>query len=307
MSLIPIRIPRTTKPSLGTPIDWTNPLTQGIVAVNGGHVFETLTGKVGSMSAPDTVDQTNNNLSLTASNWAFDATSRIPNRETISFLGVLNDTSAVISTGTSTANVGFATNPTDYNKGALVFRRDYSTVYKAKINNGTTTITGSTITGNKSFVACLTAAPSDINFYINGKLEGNATVTINLSVIGCYLSTPFCHQLGVWYNRTLSPAEIASLSANPWQIYEPWITWGEAASTAIPATGHNLYTLVGGELKQFTAFKALIDGTVKDLTLYTLVGGIVKPLTTAEAINAFLREDARYILREDGTRFAREA
>jgi len=31
MALVPIRIPRTSKPPLGTPIDWSNPLVRGLL------------------------------------------------------------------------------------------------------------------------------------------------------------------------------------------------------------------------------------------------------------------------------------
>jgi len=317
MALIPIRIPRTTKPSLSTPIDWGNPLAQGLVGAwafnegSGTKTFDAVSGITGvKQGATSWHPEGIRNSGGTPAGIIFASGVANPQAASTMFCaGSFTDFSAIRTIGVLGAHslVIQANGTLKYGVStSLTYPSVYSTALTGVVSSCAGTFGG--VGGTHDiYVNGLAAKASQVAG--TGIIGGGPSGAIGCASSGNAYAQVFNGIISVvlFFSRALSPSEIASLSANPWQIYEPEITWGEATSTSIPATGHNLYTLVGGELKQFTAFKALIDGTVKDLTLYTLVGGIVKPLTTAEAINAFLREDAGYILREDGTRFAREA
>jgi len=314
MAIKPIRIPHTTKPPVGTPLDWSNPLAQGLVGVwafNEGVGSSAFSGSGGVASLLNPLWSPHGLLfNRDTSKYA---TAPVPSSTAYSVFSIqAHDGTAnirsVMDQDDGTSNRVFQSRIETTSKPGFIAFNTAGSAFVVTADNA--------VNANTLFTQCVTAAGTNLSLWSDGAVK-TGTLTGTLKGLSGSIPVYFGRRVTISqsfggliqfvsiYNRALSPSEIASLSANPWQVYEPVIVWVESATP--PEGGSSLYTLINGELKQFTAFKALIDGTVKDLTLYTLVGGIVKPLTTAEAINAFLREDARYILREDGTRFAREA
>jgi len=129
----------------------------------------------------------------------------------------------------------------DFNTYASRFRiqlfENESTVCFVAGDNSDVTVRSPIVLGNNYCFALSHRNGSPISGYLNGKLIGNSnnvtipalstdkglTIGASYEDIRYYSDTLIDNTL--IYNRILSPQEIASLSANPWQIYEPEIVW----------------------------------------------------------------------------------
>lgn len=242
MPLIPIQIPWTTKPPLGTPIDWSNPLTQGLVGAwafnegGGAKVLNNVNQELalfdhsGVMSwSPEgmgIVGYTGLDFGLAINGpltWGF--TCNVDNIRNINLNNVTEEGSAIV------------------------------------LDNGGQKILMKVASGYSSYVywyfpqyavgktySFLFTSPgpgsnaSDIRCYVDGLLlpiwiSGGtvpAAGSIGMGASGIYYTEGRKTNSLFALDRILSLSEIQSLSANPWQIYQPQTIW---VSTAVASAG----------------------------------------------------------------------
>lgn len=104
-------------------------------------------------------------------------------------------------------------------------------------NFNTITSSGVVLPLNTPTTIAFISIPGWKSLYINGRLDGGSSSTASgvirpqtepIAFLGRYNSTADYAggiQYFLIYNRALSPAEIASISANPWQVFEPELLW----------------------------------------------------------------------------------
>lgn len=258
MALVPVRITRTSKPPVGTPIDWGNPLTQGLVGAwafnegGGRSAFNAVNGLVGTLGTTEQL--TNRGLTNDATVNTGGAFSPSPswmvNNCPYSFITEVS----MIATGSFNVIGGFVAGSAGFvlwgnSAGAITLKHSGLTTDRLATSNSIPQITNNTPV---KIAAIFDGANRLI--YTDGKLKSSASTT------GTYVAptTAFglggtnggnlngmngCMNYSYLYSRALSPTEIASLSANPWQIYQPEITW----------------VTVGGGVESFTGTYAAIQ------------------------------------------------
>ena len=236
MALVPLRITRTTKPPLGTPIDWSNPLAQGLV---GAWAFNE-----GGGAPVDSVSAKRLTCSTVPAYSAGDIV-RIQNTDTIyaTFANLSISECTVITCIRQTTNINTAIFAGFY--GSVVgqqfmVRRSYSN-YPILSSSNADRITGSTnlsvINTFYTHVITNSVKANQQTMFCNGVLQGVATFSYNSLAYDTFQPAG-CNSGSItgwgWngftkytylYNRALSAAEIASISANPWQLYEPETLW----------------------------------------------------------------------------------
>jgi hypothetical protein len=269
MALVPIYIPRTTRPPLGTPIDWSNPLAEGLVGLypfnetGGAKLFD---GNNGQSSGTITAG--------TASVWSpsgyqFDGSSAakidcgntpdLANIRPITIVALINPTAIAATNFIVAKDSGGGT---DYGAwrlqlnttAAIEFSRTETTSLDVKSSNN------SIVVGKWSTVAATwdgSINASGVHLYCNGK-ETTYITTTSASSISVDRATPllignrtvggraFNGSMGFVgiFNRVLSQPEIQTLYSNPWQIYEPEIVWVDlGAGVAGGATFLPIWTM----------------------------------------------------------------
>ena len=239
MAFFPLRIPSTSKPPLGTPIDWSNPLAQGLTEVlayneAGGKI---LFGASGKSSA----------INSTYGSWAGEGYNHngqagyvtlpsdpVAGKTEFTLFRTVASPTTDMSIGIMGAWAG------DTNQSILVFTgSDNSTRVRIRTGGSTNAdiFSSLTIQDSKFHSIAITLKNATLKIYIDGKETASAAVTAG-AVGMC--TGPF--ELGryaqadstcageystvyISSDRALAAAEIAALSANPWQIYEPEIMW----------------------------------------------------------------------------------
>lgn len=126
---------------------------------------------------------------------------------------------------------GYTTNISARVQGAIVGANDI-------VSSGGLTLSTFGVTASSS--------ANSVSFYRNG-IKGNSAawaasgVFSTVNILGDAVRTYNQGLSGDAYfififSRALSPAEIASLSANPWQVYEPEVVWVEVGASGSPDT-----------------------------------------------------------------------
>lgn len=249
MPLVPIRIPRTSKPPLGTPIDWSNPLAQGLVGAwafneGAGNTAYNPAGRPLLLNSGAVLDSVT--AKFDASN-DYGVVSAIPQTAdmTVVYQGKINgyaNNNAQLCESSSDSNGGNAFYIRPNGGGSATGR--YAVGYIGP--SGSLQVSFPRPTNDHTAVVVLTRL--QISAYFNGvaqpanthaspaysSLNGTQPLYFNSRggaalFLGCSIN---CFYI---FSRALSPAEIASLSANPWQIYEPEIIWVEVGSGASAA------------------------------------------------------------------------
>jgi hypothetical protein len=251
MAFVPIYIPWTTKPPVGTPIDWSNSLTQGLVVAEafnerGGVPSNSVTGAKGSLTnapwAPTGVDTHVGQATIGA----------VPSLDIANCISVISEVvwdgtalsySRIFSKGLS--GIRFELRPNLFISVSRVGGDMYMQA------------TGATATAGAPCVVAGTISKLDFSAHLYKNGVAVSTGVINVSsgafndtsanVPAVSLSSyPFpgvINCLFVW-NRILSPVEVASLSANPWQIYQPQVMWVNTGDATVSGnTGASTSTL----------------------------------------------------------------
>ena len=231
MAFVPIRIPRTTKPPLGTPIDWSNPLVQGLVGAwafnegGGAEAFNTVTGK----STPLYVSEFFGPNGLASMGNIGASTESIVLGNDFTILSIQKEATAYGAALGLANSSGLRWTSVE---GGTTFR------FLNRDPDGTTLIDLQPATGGGTSNTWITLASvmksTTGSLYRDGKFLSSTVGSIsvagnvawNVSLLGGS-GRNITGSVGYIYlfNRALSPAEIAALSANPWQIYEPEIMW----------------------------------------------------------------------------------
>lgn len=312
MPLIPVRIPRSTRPPIGTLVDSGNPLAQ---ALRGAWPLNESGGNAAANAASGIVADASPTV------WASVGVQRLRGPYTL-------------KTSAQTFVVRFKTGSsvTSYQQ-LMGFGGRY-------LNNGDFTCVGLRIKGG-NLHGIASPASSDVNWYnnlltpvavdtrytaafvlrgwgantvgelwLNGSLLSTYTYTAGNYGIG---TDPIC--LGMYanatgsttdalftgtidaachYGRALDAAEIVALSTNPWQIYEPETIWIPAGSGA---TYTENLTALGESYASVTDIATFVDAAEAIITAGVSVSDTVQMieavLTTAEAADTVSDTAAR--------------
>jgi len=275
MALVPLRIDRTSKPPLGTPLrsdgHW------GVQGLVGGWALNEGTGK----TAFDGVGHNNGVVSGTAANigplgYYNDGTNAggmcqtksgalLGGLATSTVLAIINTTAATAAVETPETAIGSGGNAI-YSERAAIGNDIYKlslaypsagenasnlTVEFTYRNDGGTLLQRRMLAPNANngadHIVALTKNGTAHRVYFNGVAGPNTTAFGSSSTafsnagLGCVIGNDLGGgakaawngfiRLVLLYSRALSPVEIASLSANPWQAYEPEIVWVEVGGT----------------------------------------------------------------------------
>lgn len=238
MALIPIKITRTSKPPVGTPIrsdgHWS---VQGLSSAWAINEF-----------AGTAITSSNNTVApLVNTSWSGDGLLCQTNTKIDTGLNLVGDTAITVIAGCIFTGLA----------GSLrIFGNYASSVYSILLavsagapykmrslittTGGSSSLTGNTVLVNgKPYVFGLTYDGAQLGLYVDGyedatplaKTGAMANTANTLYLFSDSAGTVSHSGVGQWsyrYSRALSPPEIASLSANPWQIYEPEIVWVES-------------------------------------------------------------------------------
>ena len=239
MAFFPLRIPRTSKPPLGTPIDWSNPLAQGLVGVlafnegGGGTVWNSL-GKSFPLVISGLGGLNNNGFETTLNSFNYvDLGQEVSWTHltdfTLSFDFIPKDRGyrVLISKGHYAASAGW------YVENEFESIRFYAGTTQVGSNVPVTTGVKVNITfTQKNGVLCC---------YKDGVLKSTTSGysivnTANNLRIGDYADTGYASNaifIDVsYFSRALSASEVANQSTNPWQIYEPETVWVDLGAAA---------------------------------------------------------------------------
>lgn len=288
MALVPIRIDRTSKPPLGTPLrsdgHWS---IQGLA---GAWSFNESAG------VPiNAVDSRPSNFAGTGNIWHPDGmqtgttgglitNATLPTQDvantSFTYFTVCQIPTGLISSATLMGNrYGGTSSPLQFFK----IKAGGTEYYNNGVNNG---FSYTWSVGPTTQIAVVKSGNTLIG-YQNGVPRATSTVTVtqdpNPIFIGCGGVTAqepskSMFSVALYFNRALSPAEVASLSANPWQIYEPETVWIEVGGT--PVTAPMFACNIGGAWKypaSISDIKVNIGGTWKSASaVYCNVGGTWK-------------------------------
>ena len=239
-----LRIPWTTKPPLGTPIDKSNPLAQGLVGSwalneNGGSVLKDSAGKYdAALTSPV---WGNNALTFGGSQHA---AVTLPNLASYTILTIQQH-------GTDYYDIRSSVDQDDGGGNRIFqFRVEGPGTANSPVSfiPFDTSVTPYVITSTNSFpanvdyVMAATMTGKSANLYVNGILNGSTTMTANGAGITSNIPTWFGERYSVSqpfygkmklvliYNRALSQKEIKEISINPWRIFVP-----KAVTITLPA------------------------------------------------------------------------
>lgn len=241
--LIPIKLDRASKPPLGTPLrtdgHWS---VQGLIGAwsfnegGGSTVHNAVTSKPSVSCVGDWTPEGHEIFSNAGEGVVTDAVS-IPSCVTMFFKGRLKNLQYydhIVSLFGSTGVYSL-----HYPDPELSFTTDGSHVCNLGMPASLM---------NSNITLCGTYGPAGSNGYVNGLLVGNNPHTfvtptaIDNVGIGRYVGGDGWQSSQVTdivcvFGLELTPPQIKSISANPWQIYEPetvWVEVGETAHTGAP-------------------------------------------------------------------------
>jgi hypothetical protein len=228
------KLRRTSQPQGVALVDWSNPITRGlVVTINpanplqgiGGDVYTDFYGAGQSFSrkySPQGISLSNNaslnyrigtaRFEVSKGYTTFALLTPIQNQTASAYHVLVDDTTGWVAASIS---IGDGTNP-----------RFVSVQHSSPITN---IAASSNYVLNKTVGVTSVSALTSQSLYINGVLEGTAANTLANSGLGrkTTLYSPSntadvvrTHIVLVW-TRVLSPSEIKSISDNPWQIFAP--------------------------------------------------------------------------------------
>lgn len=224
-----LRTPWTSQPQVPVRIDWSNPMTKGLIdvmiaanlrSVKGvvATTSGTVTSGVGSYGRLRKTPSGGDNKDIYAGAW-----SRIPAPLTlVAMYRIVAATSYTrIAGNLYTSSYGYGLGPSTTNFRAIVSRSGVNTI-----------LTGAPISSARK-VDALIVDTTNCYLYENGRLTAGPTVHGGMATptgdfsIGAENSPTIAptdeaeyYLTGLW-NRCLSASEVKSLSDNPWQIFEP--------------------------------------------------------------------------------------
>lgn len=235
--ILPIEEPWTSQPQEEVGIDWSNPITKGVTAAIIGNNAEILTRSTRATfgTAPASAAGSNGRCwdSSAASGGQYYSVS--DNRWTTSAQSHFMLAEITSSSGVYAGLIGSAKG--DGTSGSLAIQRSGSGTSYAVFNAPTATASFGDVTdivnaGVKAI--CVTCEGTNSAAYLNGiywgggSLSGGVTTQSSgrlFSLCARDASTTYYHGGRVFvrfaWNRALSAQEVASLSANPWQIFTP--------------------------------------------------------------------------------------
>jgi hypothetical protein len=236
MALIPIRVDRTSKPPIGTPLrsdgHWS---VQGLVGAwafnegGGNTVFNAVGGPGG------TVTQSSLFSPLGISPGDLSGGSRNVNLGSVPLGGGFFTSFAIVNlksvSGTLCAQ---SSGPINYELRVVAgVVRVNSEIGSAQSGSAIASVGRHTITGVQDSFSI--AGYYDGVFFNSFPTYGSRITTVSNIQMGAtwYDNRDIIVELSLIYNIAISPDQVKSLSDNPWQIYEPetvWINVGAAVS-----------------------------------------------------------------------------
>jgi len=241
LRMIPIRVDRTSKPPIGTPLrtdgHWSVQGLAGVWAFNEGagfSVFDGVTGTVGSVtnSAGGKIDTLGVDFPQ--------GTSGTPNYNDAILLKrkIPSPTltiTAVVFLHSSMSGLGW--DIITHGEGGPALRIVELNLVKVSADQGVSAPTsGLALVPGKTQTVCASVGGGSIVYGLNGDTETytyspSFTFNNNIFCNGIYLEDTRYYgrtskyYLVLWHTVALLPQQIASLSENPWQIYEPETLW----------------------------------------------------------------------------------
>lgn len=223
--MLSLKSTRTSQPQGRSEIDWDNPLTHGLVAAGNytAPEIEQVTSKLVVNSRSKTLGPAGEGVGGTSGLITYESTPEIvsatgyPNNRTILF--VLSTTTTLNTVIAEKGNNQNIVCQTIYSK--FSYRNVEQSSYDARTLSDITS-------GNPVVVAGVTE--NSLNkVYFNGVLEASKTTIQDSAnnyplVVGARAGNLYPFQgtiyLMLLFARALSDSEIASLSANPWQVFK---------------------------------------------------------------------------------------
>lgn len=295
----PVNIPRTSKPPIGTGIDWSNPLSQGLVGCwlfneGGGRTAFDLRQKgnatlTGAVASADRVSFNGTNASGTFS----DLNTRVGKVFTIFykvFIPAYNNNDKILLEHTMNFN----------GRDALLVNPCSSSGFYDIYTNSGPNINGGMIvrpaTGwhtigfnvNRSVG---TSVPAITNTVMNGKpVAFNTTyaspLNSNLELANTYIASRGASSLFLEcalshlmiYNRALSATEIRSLHENPYQICQPETMWVDLGGAGGGGSAIPLATAIANS-----------TNTVGTLSLLRQINSLIASASNVSAVASLIR------------------
>ena len=240
MALVPIRIDRTSKPPLGTPLRSDGHCNvQGLVALPlnemaGGVVFSSDNNPLSNNA-----DWNGSSLSFVAGNADFiDLGSRFATTTGVTVL--IGITTSSVNTLAFSSRAGGTIDGYEI----LLGPGGVSGTFSARTGVATAP-TSNVFTVGVPQVLGLRYDKTKLTNIINGKIGNSVAYSANISPTqnlciakrATLYSTQIVDWMLVYPYTPLTDDQIASLSANPWQVYEPEIVWVEVGGTPATITG----------------------------------------------------------------------
>lgn len=246
----------TRQPQTPVQIDWSNPLTQGLIgAINAGAPVDTRVGTVPFVATAQGIGHNANGSSYLVTN----ATRPVGSAATIFHLGNLIQNTAGV--GGHTGGIGTTSSGTQLfiiqnnNSGTtkpralirLVDAGGVSTAESATLGAGVSSTAiepwAATYAGTAASLTLYRNGVNDTGGRANTAASGAATALNRVSLGGVDRGTDSFSPSGqitllsLAWDRALSAAEIKALSANPWQIFKAQSRRIFAAAAASGSTG----------------------------------------------------------------------
>ena len=233
MSGITQRITRTTQPQNAVGIDWSNPITSGLTSATlpaGSNLVDMVGGRSGTGSTTSKAFVSGMGVVTGAGSYQTFVGSKAAASSSLTVLILATPTASLAglaSCGTA-ASTGWNLDAYGVTGYTLTFTAYGVVAYSA---SGVGPINGQ----NVPYMFGFSFTPNTtggLSYYTNGKVVGSRQTTTGFNVsasqslligasnAGSNAFTGGIH-LALVFNRALSDAEIASLSANPWQIFAP--------------------------------------------------------------------------------------
>lgn len=323
MALVPIHIPWTSKPPLGTPIDRSHPLAQGVIgawALNEGAGVQAFSEDRLRGTLLDDPTWAPNGLRFPGGTSSSSTKARV---ECGVGLVPAYDSNITILAAIQSGEIGAGGDDVIAGQcqssgsvtvpGMGLGVSSLSGRLKVYWNNTVivNSPTGALVSNEKCVLAAVFSGGVNARGYKNGIMLQNVTVSGAPSVDGKFLIGAHYRQSSNLYyggfkgvcelilliNKALSPAEVAALSANPWQIYQPQIIWVEDTVAAGGFSG----ILSANQMVQSQLVTSLLkfDGStaaLQPLQLQTLSAllkfdgsSIQQQIIATEALSALLR------------------
>lgn len=296
MALIPIRIDRTSKPPIGTPLrsdgHWSvQGIDQslGVWPLNDGAKLPFNSN--GKLATSNTAKWDPEGLNCTSS---FVSTGcAVPN---------INDYTIIIGGYATTSPTVMAANALASGSHGITIISAGTSVY-ARANSGGSDVNTAAVassTGSRSNVAAVIDRQNNaLSIYSDGVFGASVSIaslgvvnSVSDMQIGARNSTlAIVGKLFyvIPYRSALSPAQIASISTNPWQIYEPetfWIEVGGSGSETrdliAAITGQSTTTSI-----QATALRTLLAAVSGESLTSTIQATLARALLASVAGSSF--------------------